>query len=158
MGQTNYLTLQDVLWINLQILKRTERFDAMRLEEATFYQYGYGKSEDLLLQAGRLLAGFSRQAPFDSGNDATAFVATLAFLAMNGVHTTLNDDHGRSWLREAMGDAEVARGAISGVVAPTGVTHSTLPKLEEVVDNVLQTFPCTVSSLSEAQNETSGNN
>ena len=40
----HYLTIQDILWINLQVTKKVQHFNYARLEEGTFYQYGYGRS------------------------------------------------------------------------------------------------------------------
>ncbi len=39
-----YLTVQDMLWINLQATKKVQHFRYALLEEATYYQYGYGAS------------------------------------------------------------------------------------------------------------------
>jgi prophage maintenance system killer protein len=80
----HYLTVQDVLWINLQVTKKVEHFNYARLEEATFYQYAYGESRTLAPQAARFLSGFLRMQPFQRGNAATAFIATVTFLKING--------------------------------------------------------------------------
>lgn len=79
-----YLTVQDVLWINLQVTGAPQPFQYADLEEATFYQYGYGQSSNLANQAARLLNGFSKKQPFQIGNEATGLVATAAFLLVNG--------------------------------------------------------------------------
>lgn len=79
-----YLTVQDIIWINALAMKSPQRFDFSRLEEASYYQYAYGGSNDLAGQASRLLSGFRQQAPFEAGNDVTAFVAFVALLKANG--------------------------------------------------------------------------
>lgn len=96
----HYLTVQDILWINLQITKKVQHFSYARLEEATYYQYAYGESNSLLPQAARFLSGFQRMRPFDAGNEATAFVAVLAFLLVNGQHLSLTDADGSRWFGE----------------------------------------------------------
>src|SRR5436309_1228008 len=86
-----YLTIQDILWINLQLTKKVQHFNYARLEEATFYQYGYGASRDLPRQAGRFLAGFLKLHPLDAGNEATAFLGCVAFLLLNGRRINIED-------------------------------------------------------------------
>lgn len=82
--EVQYLTVQDMIWINQQVTKAVCPFHFMKLEEGTFYQYGYGGSQDILAQAKRFLAGFTKNAPFSEGNDLTARVACLSFLRLNG--------------------------------------------------------------------------
>lgn len=96
----HYLTVQDILWINLQITKKVQHYSFARLEEATYYQYAYGESNSLLPQAARFLSGFQRMRPFDAGNEATAFVAGLAFLLVNGQHISLTDADGSAWFQD----------------------------------------------------------
>ena len=55
MAALQYLTVQDILWINLQVTKKVQHFNYARLEEATFYQYAYGDSNTLLPQAARFV-------------------------------------------------------------------------------------------------------
>ena len=85
----NYLTVQDMLWINLQVTKKVNSYHFMKLEEGTFYQYGYGASTDLMSQAARFVKGFAKNAPFADGNDMTALVGFLAFLRINGYQLDL---------------------------------------------------------------------
>lgn len=40
-----YLTVQDMLWISLQVVGRPQKFQYAKLEEATFTQYIYGESQ-----------------------------------------------------------------------------------------------------------------
>lgn len=80
----HYLTVQDLLFINLQVDKKVNAFDYARLEDASYFQYGYGQSTNILDQAARFYRGFSEKAPFTAGNEGTALVGVLAFLAING--------------------------------------------------------------------------
>ncbi|HLK15258.1 MAG TPA: Fic family protein, partial [Fimbriimonadaceae bacterium] len=84
MSAIHYLTIQDVLWVHLQVTNKVESYDYARLEEAVFYQYAYGDSTGLLAQASRFLSGFMRQHPFEAGNEVTAFLSCAAFLRLNG--------------------------------------------------------------------------
>lgn len=84
MSHLHTLTIQDVLWLNLQVSNKVQPYDYAKLEEAVFYQFAYGDSTGLLPQAARFITGFMRMAPFESDNDATAFLACVAFLRLNG--------------------------------------------------------------------------
>lgn len=99
--EIRYLTVQDMLWINLQVTKKVNAFDYSKLEESTFYQYSYGASSDVPAQAERFASGFSAKAPFAAGNVATAFVAALAFLYRNGCELDLDDSNGASLFASA---------------------------------------------------------
>ena len=80
----NYLTVQDVIWLNTQITGTPQTFDYARLEDGVFYQYGYGNSHDVPAQATRFVAGLAKKQAFAAGNRATALAASLAFAAVNG--------------------------------------------------------------------------
>ena len=82
----HYLNVQDVLWIHLQIAKKQGQFSFAKLEEATSYQYAYGKSHDVLAQASRFFPGFISMSPFDRANRAVALVSGIVFLELNGYH------------------------------------------------------------------------
>src|SRR4051812_36157718 len=97
LGSLKYLTVQDMLWINLQATKKVQHFNYAKLEEATYYQYGYGSSRDLGQQAGRFLTGFMKLHPFTAGNEATAFIGFAAFLLMNGKTLKLQDTEASDW-------------------------------------------------------------
>src|SRR5579862_1825312 len=103
MASLDYLTVQDILWINLQITKKVKHFNFARLEEAVFYQYAYGESNTLFPQAARFVTGFVRMQPFEDGNDATAFVASLAFLKINGYSIKGTTEQLGSWFGSAKG-------------------------------------------------------
>lgn len=103
-----YLTVQDMLWLNLQVSKKVEPFDYARMEEATYYQYGYGDSRGLVLQAGRFLAGFLKLKPLAAGNEATGFLGFVSFLLLNGKKLRLSDGEASAWAgRVASGDLKV---------------------------------------------------
>ena len=123
-----YLTVQDVLWINLQATKRTNAFNYATLEEATFYQYGYGGSTDLLGQASRFLTGFLKKAPFGGhGDDVTAFLATHAFLAINGYDLEVPTEEYESWIERVKSGQIVAGEAITQLSKESGHGHAPSP-------------------------------
>lgn len=144
-----YLTVQDVLWINLQVTKKVNHFNYARLEEATFYQYAYGDSNTLIPQSARFLAGFLRMHPIETGNEATAFVALLAFLRINGLSIDLSDEDATEWFSRASASSGVAREAISSIVHETHDHHGELPDVPQMMGEVLADYPLTVSSLAE---------
>jgi len=96
-------------WLGLALTKKNLPFDHNRLEEVTYYQYGYGGSTDVINQAGQFLTGLRKLRPFPEANDACAFVATVAFLAMNGGNLLTKDDAGAKWYEEAVQDVISAR-------------------------------------------------
>ena len=123
-----YLTVQDMLYINLQATKKVNAFDFARLEEGTFYQYGYGPSKDLLRQAQRFSKGFLKNAPFTEGNELTALIGTLAFLEVNGYTI----DHG-----SAMGSTTVLTDeVIAGAKQIANWHASTHPTTREAIEAV----------------------
>ena len=101
MSQLHYLTIQDVLWVHLQVTNKVEPYDYARLEEAVFYQYAYGDSTGLLPQASRFLSGFIRMHPFEAANDATAFISCAAFLRLNGKVLTVDRAGAAAWIDTA---------------------------------------------------------
>lgn len=105
-----YLTVQDVLWINLQVTGKPQSFSYADLEEATFYQYAYGDSMSLVPQAARFLSGFLKKKPFATGNEATAFVACLAFLKVNGYD--FRDEDGHLWFTSVQSGTREPQDAI----------------------------------------------
>jgi prophage maintenance system killer protein len=95
-----YLTLQDLIWLNSEITKSPQPYSYDRLEEATYYQYSYRQSRDVPLQAARFLWGYLKYRPFARGNLATALIATLAFLHINGYETRLPVEHAAEWMTQ----------------------------------------------------------
>lgn len=122
-----YLTVQDMLWVNLQLTKKSNPFDYALLEEATYYQYGYGGSLDLVAQAARFLTGFAKKQPFHGQADAaTALIGCVAFLALNGQTLDLPAGEVKSWLDRITGGQIDAQQAISQLAKP-GHDHHPAP-------------------------------
>lgn len=142
-----YLTVQDVLWTNLQVTKRVNHYSAARLEEATYYQYAYGDSVGVPAQAARLLSGFVRLRPLEAGNDATALLATLAFLEINGYTADLSEAEVGPWARDASRSLDHARRAIGSCVRHRESGHDgpeshTVPAtVRDTVGAILARYP-----------------
>ncbi|MFI5385718.1 MAG: Fic family protein [Fimbriimonadales bacterium] len=122
MASLHYLTVQDIVWINLQITKKVQHFKYARLEEAVFYQYAYGESNSLFPQAARFVAGFPKMHPFDAGNEATAMVACLAFLQINGHSAKDASDIGK-WFRRVTSKEIEGAAAIEEIAVPNPEAH-----------------------------------
>lgn len=133
-----YLTVQDILWTNLQITKQTNPFDFAKLEEATFLQYGYGTSQDVLAQAAKFLKGYPAKAPFGGKAEGeTAFIATIAFLAINGYALPIPASESRAWLDRVTSGQVDAAGAISQL-AQMEESHGHSP--QEALQYALDTY------------------
>jgi prophage maintenance system killer protein len=145
MASLHYLTVQDMLWINLQVEGKVNRYDYAKLEEATFYQYAYGQSTNLLLQAARFVSGFVKKAPFESGNEATAFVGVLGFLEVNGLKPNLTDSDALVWFREALQNPE---SAIKGLSFEEVDHHALAPDLKAILTGIIARYPKTLAALS----------
>jgi death-on-curing protein len=149
----HYLTVQDVLWINLQATKKVNHFNFARLEEATYYQYAYGDSNTLLPQAARFVTGFLKMRPLDAGNEVTAFIALLAFLKINGQRIDLNDKDGSAWFERVGSGVKAARQAIGETVSEDHDAHAhgpeDLPDIPAAIGSVLESYPLTVAALLE---------
>jgi prophage maintenance system killer protein len=145
MNGLNYLTVQDILWINLQVTKKVQRYNYAKLEEAAFYQYAYGDSKDLSSQAARFLPGFLKMKPFEVANEATAFVACLSFLVLNGQTISLSDGNSADdWLTRA-NDRKQTKEAIQSVTATNDHHHPI--DVRTAVETVLKSFPKTLDQL-----------
>ncbi|MCH8273871.1 MAG: hypothetical protein IH851_03695 [Armatimonadetes bacterium] len=116
----HYLTVQDILWINGQVTDKVNPFKYAQLEEGTFFQYGYGKSEDVLGQAGNFLQGFIRLRPFSEGNRATALVSALTFLVINGYDVTLEPEKAAEWAMDVATKQRTGAEAIKEIAVPGG--------------------------------------
>lgn len=147
MSSLHYLTVQDVLWINLQVTKKSLPFAFSKLEEATFYQYNYGEHQDPLGQAARFLTGFSTKRPFQTGNAATAFVGCLAFLEMNGWHVNLDDDKAPAWLGKIEAHDKSAVDLLKEAASVGDGDHHARPDVRSIVLGILERFPRTVDGL-----------
>ncbi len=142
---TNYLTVQDILWINLQVTKQTNLFDFAKLEEATFYQYGYGVSSNILSQAASFLQGFMKNAPFGSGDDATAFIGFVAFLSLNGYELNLPDAEAGNWTKRVKNGEIKAEEAVGRLTQLTGGHHEGDPQY--CMRQAFAAYPATIEAL-----------
>lgn len=146
----HYLTVQDVLTLNLQITGAPQPFDYARLEEAVFYQYAPGQSDDLVRQAARFLSGFVKMRPFAEGNEACAFAGTVAFLQGNGLRTTAEDSNADAII-PAFSDRAHAEAWITTNTQPDHVhAEHGVPEWEEIFAEVVERYAVTLASLSES--------
>lgn len=143
--EIQYLTVQDHLWINLQVTKKKNRWNFAKLEEGTFYQYAYGKSTEFVGQAARYVSGFVKQQPFDSGNEATAFVGLLAFLTANGYHWSLDDKKGVDFFDAVVAGGEAAERKIMQFAKWHDDDHHAT--IEAIGNDILDRFPKTIEKL-----------
>lgn len=137
-----YLTVQDMLWINLQLTHKVQHFGYARLEEATFYQYAYGESSDLLSQAARFITGFAKLNPFDAGNEATGFVGAVAFLKLNGRELTVSDAEAAAWFK-SLSQTDAAP-ALEQATKAGEAHHLTI---RQAIQSVLDAYRKTLASL-----------
>ncbi|MBX3119890.1 MAG: hypothetical protein KF784_12555 [Fimbriimonadaceae bacterium] len=148
MDSMHYLTVQDVLWINYQVTKKVQTFAYAKLEEATFYQYGYGASKNLRGQAARFIEGFLKMAPLEAGNEATAFIGLLAFVRMNGHNLKLSDAQGADWLKAiASGQTKAIDALESAISQSTDGHHGLQPDAHAICEAIIEEFPQTIASL-----------
>ena len=147
MAKLHYLTVQDILWINLQATKKVHHFSHARLEEATFYQYAYGDSKEILGQAARFLSGFMKMRPLDAGNEATAFLALASFLLVNGAQLCVEDARGAAWFRAASASAEAAREALEAIVQIDGSGHDHKLDVRAATRSAMDLYPATTAAL-----------
>lgn len=150
-SKLNYLTVQDMIWVNLQVTEKVNRFEFAELEEATYYQYGYGPSAALLEQAAKFLNGFAKKQPFASGDAATAFIGFVGFLSINGRKFKLSDDEAVGWIAKlgsiSVDDVSVASEKVSDgpIIEKTG-EHGE-PDIAATLKDALDRYPKTVASL-----------
>jgi death-on-curing family protein len=141
MASLHYLTVQDILWINLQVTKKVQHFNYAKLEEASFYQYAYGESNTLFPQAARFLSGFAKLHPFESGNEATALVGCLAFLQINGYVSKLSGDELVTWNRRVVSGELSGGAAIEAIAAQDPEAHHTIvPDVRTAVRKVMERY------------------
>ncbi len=148
-AQLHYLTVQDILWINLQVTEKVHHFSFAKLEEATYYQYAYGESSSLVRQAARFLTGFPKMHPLDSGNGATAFIACLTFLHINGMNIGLKDGKGAEWFESVQTKKTDAETAITSIVKPSADPHA-IVEIRKTIRDLVAEFPCTLLALAKA--------
>ncbi|MCH7945980.1 MAG: hypothetical protein IIC73_08230 [Armatimonadetes bacterium] len=144
----HYLTLQDIIWLNLQLTKSTGEYDSEPLEEATFYQYALGDSQGVAAQAARFLIGFRKMSPFAEGNEACAFIGMAAFIEANGQAFDLSDDKGAEWMQGVWERPEIAADAIKAKLreAETEVKYG-VPDMLEICGRLIKRYKGTVSAL-----------
>lgn len=148
MAKLHYLTVQDILWINLQATKKVQHFSYAKLEEATYYQYAYGDSHELLDQAARFLAGFVKMHPLDAGNEATALIGFATFLMINGVKLRLDDPEVGAWFKAASVSTETAREALGRVTEVDAHHHGDhKPDVRAAVRSVMECYAGTLAAL-----------
>ncbi len=138
-SEWRYLTLQDLIWINTEVVGSPQPYAYDRLEEATYYQYSYRQSRDVPLQAARFLWGYLRYRPFAQGNWRTAFIATLAFLEINGYEVHLPVENASDWF------LQVARRQRHPLDAIRQIAHRALPgrqptPLRELVHHLIEHY------------------
>ncbi|MBS1724991.1 MAG: hypothetical protein JSS66_18785 [Armatimonadetes bacterium] len=144
----HYLTVPDMLWINIQVTGAPQAYNYATLEEATFYQYSQGTSTDLARQAARFLTGFVRLQPFASGNEATAFVGWLAFLAANGHGIDFSGHDATAWVKHVWSNPDHAVEAVrDAMVAKESHGRFGVPETGATVEGILAEFHATVQAL-----------
>ncbi len=144
----HYLTVQDMLWINQEVSNQVNSFKHLQLEEGTYYQYGYGKSENVLEQAGNFIQGFIRLRPFDTGNRATAFVACLAFLEINGYVINLEESNALKWALDIADKKISGVEAVSKIASPGGSTELN-PAIRVHVKKIIERYSSAIQSLTD---------
>ena len=144
----HYLTLQDMIWLNLQLTKSTGEYDSEPLEEATFYQYALGDSQGVAAQAARFLIGFRKMSPFAEGNDACAFIGMAAFIEANGHAFDLADEKGVEWLQGVQDRPEIATDAVKAKLreAETEAKYG-VPDMHEICGRLIERYQATLSTL-----------
>ena len=142
----HYLTVQDVLWIHLQIAKKPGKFSFANLEEATSYQYAYGKSHDVMSQAARFFGGFATKAPFDSDNRTVAFVAGVVFLELNGRHFNPKEKDLGAWLDRATNPSTSNEVIEGSTIASTDSHHV---ECRDVAKAVLEKYEVAIKKMLE---------
>lgn len=145
-----YLTLQDLIWINTEVTKSPQRYSYDRLEEATYYQYSYRQSRDVPLQAARFLWGYLKYRPFARGNLATALIAVLAFLEVNGYDTRLPAEQAAEWLLQVVQRRKHPLDAIRQIAAPTPLGKQPTP-LRELVHHLIEHYEDALHRLHEQE-------
>jgi prophage maintenance system killer protein len=145
MKSLQYLTVQDILWINLQVTKKVQRYNYAKLEEAAFYQYAYGDSKDVISQTARFIPGFLKMNPFDVANRPTAFVAGMAFLLLNGYNVKAKDGQDiLSWF-EKVSDRKQAQNSVCDGVEKDHHEHHL--DVRGAIDKVITGYPKAIQSL-----------
>jgi len=148
MTELHYLTVQDVLWMNLQVTRKVQHFRYARLEEAVYYQYAYGENRGLVAQAARLAGGFLRMHPFEAGNVATAFLAVAVFLRINGTDLELGEGGALALIRGIGEDRARALPLLDGAARPMAeFKHAGTPDIRGASLTVLNCYASEIAEM-----------
>ncbi|MCS7066561.1 MAG: hypothetical protein NZL85_09880 [Fimbriimonadales bacterium] len=134
-----YLTVQDLVWINTQITGTPQPYNYDRLEEATYYQYSYRQSMDVLLQAARFLWGYLTYRPFAKGNLSTALIGVLTFLEINGFEVRLPVERAAEWLLSVAQRRKHPLSAIRQIAIPHPSDTRQLP-VRDVAHHLIEQY------------------
>lgn len=137
-----YLTVQDLIWMNLQVTGKVNSFSFMPLEEATYYQYSLGKA-DALHSAARFAPGFVKKAPFKEGNLATAFLGLATFLSVNGFRLVVEDSDAANWFRSFV--ASPSNETLQRAVQAHDSHHGA--EVQDAAAEVMERYPATIREL-----------
>jgi len=134
-----YLTVQDLIWINTVITGMPQRYNYDRLEEATYYQYSYRQSMDVLLQAARFLWGYLTYRPFAKGNLGTGLIGVLTFLEINGYEVHLPPERAAEWLLSVAQRRKHPLSAIRQIVTLSSPSRKSVP-VREVAYHLMERY------------------
>lgn len=145
----NYLTQQDVIYINFETTGAKNTFDYASLEEAVNNQYASGQSNDIVVQAARFFRGFVRKAPFESGNEACAFIALLVFLESNGKTLDLTEDEVAPWCVSVWSGATNAIDSVRSKINDAHIeSEHGVPNFREITESVIDRYAAALADLS----------
>lgn len=151
MAELRYLTVPDLLWLNLELTGSPQPYRFDKLEEVCAYQYGRG-SFDPLHQAARFALGWKRQRPFQSGNDACGLVSTLAFLMANDLPVALDDAAGAAWWNDLAADAVTLSGEMQGMSSPGHIhAYHNVVDYREILGEIIRRYSGSIASLRAAE-------
>lgn len=145
----HYLTVQDVLWINNEVAKKVNSYKFAQLEEATFFQYGYGKSEDVIAQAGGFVEGFMKLRPFESGNKGTAFISALTFLVINGYEIELEPGEAGKWAKRLASKEVRGVDAVKQVIGAAKKPVELKPAIRTEVHKLMERYSAALEELAD---------
>lgn len=145
----NYLTVQDLLYINFEVTGGKQAFEFAKLEEAVNYQYAVGKSGDLVAQAARFFRGFVKMAPFASGNEACAFIGLFVFLEANGKSLDLAECDVASWCESVWSGGVEARTAVMEKLVDSHAHEAHgVPNFAAITEDVIERYAIALSDIS----------
>jgi len=145
-----YLTVQDLIWLNTEITGAPQPFHYDRLEEATYYQYGYRDSRDLPLQAARFLWGYLTYRPFAKGNAGTALIGVLTLLEINGFEVHLPVEEAAEWLQRVAQRRTHPLRAIRQIIAASPPGRNEQP-VRDVAHHLIERYKPALLQLNDEQ-------